>query len=151
MFILSPLPRRPVDIILTLRFSKVFQQNIVTCKWYSDYRRGSIDNWIYWTQLNHTTRDYTLQSTVRHTHTHTLIFLVLVCFHWLSSLSWVITLHGPGPPADPLTVSGLSTYCRLSLKTDFLSEDPSTPTNCIPQLTRNGGRPSLYIAWDRTP
>jgi hypothetical protein len=27
-----------------------------------------IDNWIYWTQLNYTTRDYTLQFTVRHAH-----------------------------------------------------------------------------------
>jgi hypothetical protein len=30
------------------------------------------DNWIYWTQLNYTTRDYTLQFTVRHTHTNLL-------------------------------------------------------------------------------
>jgi hypothetical protein len=31
-----------------------------------------IDNWIYWTQLNYTTRDYTLQFTVRHMHTNLL-------------------------------------------------------------------------------
>jgi hypothetical protein len=31
-----------------------------------------IDNWIYWTQLNYTTRDYTLEFTVRHTHTNLL-------------------------------------------------------------------------------
>jgi hypothetical protein len=29
-------------------------------------------NWIYWTQLNYTTRDYTSQFTVRHTHTNLL-------------------------------------------------------------------------------
>jgi hypothetical protein len=45
---------------------------IVTCICYSDYRRGWIDNWIYWTQLNYTTRDYTLEFTVRHTHTNLL-------------------------------------------------------------------------------
>jgi hypothetical protein len=37
-----------------------------------------IDNWIYWTQLNYTTRDYTLQFTVRHTHTNLLSSGVLV-------------------------------------------------------------------------
>jgi hypothetical protein len=52
--------------------------------------------------------DYTLLFTVRHTHTNLLSPGVcsLVVTSQLSHNS-----SSPGPPADPLTVSGLSTHC----------------------------------------
>jgi hypothetical protein len=89
--------------------------------------------------LDHTQLQRTHYSRPSHKATlHSLQWqrLLNLCSTALSPLGWVSTVQGSGPPADPFTVSGLSTQCLLPLKTDFFSEDSSAPTNCIPQLTR---------------
>jgi hypothetical protein len=64
-----------------------------------------IDNWIYWTQLNYTTRDYTLQFTVRHTHSNLLSSSVF---------SLVVTSQPSHNSSGPRT-SCRPTHCLRSL------------------------------------
>jgi hypothetical protein len=109
---------------------------------YSYYRRACIDSWIYWTQLNYTTRDYTLQFTVRHTHTDLLspgVFSLVVTSQLTMSLY----------------SSGLRTSCRPthSLRTVDSLSAPAQGRLLLwrlfnPQLTRNQSQSQSYFTTD---
>jgi hypothetical protein len=78
------------------------------CHVLSNYRQGWLDNWIYWTQLNYATLDYTLQFTVRHTHTNLLspgVFSLVVT----SQLSLLFRVQ------DLLQTLSQSPNCRLTV------------------------------------
>jgi hypothetical protein len=63
--------------------------------------------------------------------------------HVLSPLSWVITLQGPGPPADPLTVSELRAHwlTAIPLPQPGPSIHPLARTHWPPNQDCNSGGP----------
>jgi hypothetical protein len=95
-----------------------------------------IDNWIYWTQLNYTTCDYTLQFTVRHTNLLSLGVFSLVVTSQLSHNS-----SGPRTSCRPTYCLRAHWLTAIPMPQPGGSIHPLARTHWLPNQDCNSGGP----------